>query len=262
MTELSLDECKRIEFEILKHFDAFCRKNTINYSLAYGTLIGAIRHQGFIPWDDDIDIMMSRNDYERFVHLYENTDKYLLKTSKKGDKWWPLFSKLTDRETEVFFPGSNSSPHGLWLAIIPVDNVPDDETEWNVLKNKMKKALNWYRKTTSWFSKSSDTTKSIIKRLLRTLFPSPYYWARKVENIRIRANNKKSKMVGQWVEKERHIIFPSYFMESYIDVSFEGLKCMAIREYDNYLTQVYGNYMKFPPKEQQVPLHGFKAYIK
>ena len=123
MRELSLEEVKKIGFDMLVKFDKICRENGIKYSLAYGTLLGAIRHKGFIPWDDDIDIMMSRNEYEKFLSVWKD-DEYKLLTLQKGSEFWPLFSRITNPLTHLV--PKKICNHGVWLAVIPYDNIPDD----------------------------------------------------------------------------------------------------------------------------------------
>lgn len=87
MKELTLQELKEIEFDMLKMFDAFCKENNIRYFLAYGTLLGAIRYKKFIPWDDDVDVLVPREDYDRLLHLFQDNEKYRLYAFEKNENY-------------------------------------------------------------------------------------------------------------------------------------------------------------------------------
>ncbi len=101
MKELLSDELKRIQLDILRNVHKFCLEHNINYSLAYGTLLGAVRHKGFIPWDDDIDIMMLRNDYDRFIKEYPESDEYGLCCFEKDTNYPYSFAKVQDKKTSL-----------------------------------------------------------------------------------------------------------------------------------------------------------------
>ena len=102
MREISFDESKSIMIKILISIDKCCRENNIKYSLCWGTMIGAIRHQGFIPWDDDIDIMMPRDEYNRFLQIYHDSD-YGIYTPEASKNCIQIISKIYDKRTRVFF---------------------------------------------------------------------------------------------------------------------------------------------------------------
>ena len=127
MRKLSSDEIKRIELSIMKELDRICREHGLTYSLAYGTALGAVRHGGFIPWDDDIDIVMPRPDYERLLSLFKNGLKclYKLVSYRDGSSIYQ-FAKLIDENTSSYetFVGRDHAT-GLWVDIFPIE--PTDE---------------------------------------------------------------------------------------------------------------------------------------
>ena len=131
MKKLQLSEVKQIELDILKNFASFCNEHNLNYVLAYGTLLGCIRHNGFIPWDDDIDVFMLRDDYEKLLsmkNLFE--DKFSkLKFKNLGDKDYPFgFLKITDDTTRVEEKEIESKyQYGIWIDIFPLDKVSADK---------------------------------------------------------------------------------------------------------------------------------------
>ena len=122
MEYLSLDQVKQIELDILKYVDAVCKEYNLRYFLSFGTLIGAIRHKGFIPWDDDIDISMPREDYERFVEITKNANGKFV-TLYPGKEGYPYpFVKVVDKSTELAEKDVMDIPdNGLWVDIFPVD---------------------------------------------------------------------------------------------------------------------------------------------
>ena len=102
MRKLSIEEAKQSELDILAFIDSFCKKNNIDYFINYGTLIGAIRHKGFIPWDDDIDISMTRENYERFIQLFKREQsKYKILTLETDERYYNNFIKVVDSTTRI-----------------------------------------------------------------------------------------------------------------------------------------------------------------
>ena len=136
MKKLSTDEIKKIALDILIDVDRFCIENNITYFLACGTLLGAIKYKGFIPWDDDIDIMMPRPDYERFLKLYKS-DKYKVLSPSEG---MYFYGKVYDTNTEVIENGNDYkkySPIGIDIDVFPLDGIVNDE---KIIKRKVKKS--------------------------------------------------------------------------------------------------------------------------
>ncbi len=136
MKKLSTDEIKKIALDILIDVDRFCIENNITYFLACGTLLGAIKYKGFIPWDDDIDIMMPRPDYERFLNLYKS-DKYKVLSPSEG---MYFYGKVYDTNTEVIENGNDYkkySPIGIDIDVFPLDGIVNDE---KIIKRKVKKS--------------------------------------------------------------------------------------------------------------------------
>ncbi len=127
MRELNLEERKEISLKILNYIKKVCDDNNLSYFLAYGTLIGCIRHKGFIPWDDDIDIWVPVKDYDQLMTLLKESDKFELLDYKEGKEWRGYFSKLSDPNTSVVSLDSPNKKRGVAVDIFPLFTYPDDK---------------------------------------------------------------------------------------------------------------------------------------
>ena len=137
MKEITIEEKKRISLEILDVIHDFCKKNGIKYYLAYGTLLGAVRHKGFIPWDDDIDLVMSRPDYELFQKLF-NVDGYTFVNEETKNIFPLVFGKVFANNTFGVYNGISMN-YGVAVDIFPLDGLPSDENEMLRLYRKQQK---------------------------------------------------------------------------------------------------------------------------
>lgn len=261
MRELTLDEIKQIGLEMFICFDKVCRENNIKYSIAYGTLIGAIRHKGFIPWDDDVDIIMCRDEYEKFLSVWKD-GKFKLMTLQKGSAFWPMLSRITDPRTYLVPP--KICNHGVWLAVIPYDKVPDDPIEYKKHMDRITRYMQILelKRAKIRIGGEGSVIKHLVKKALQiALKPiSPYTIGKHVEKLKTKYRNCNCKRVKPW-DNTSKILVDSNIFDDYVDVEFEGVKAMATARYDYILRYEYGDYMKLPPEEERIPKHGFKAFI-
>lgn len=263
MKKVNDNDAKKILVEILNFFDKFCREQNLHYSVAGGTLIGALRHKGFIPWDDDIDVFMPRDEYSIFLEKF-NSDIYKLIKVEKGSWWYTGHARITDPSTIIYW-GEYTPHHGLWLSVMPIDGYPGDEI-WN----KQKKSLLFWDslgrlKNTPWI-KSVSLPRNILKKVGKfLLFPiSSYYIGKKIESIISKYPIGSTEELGHhstYMIHKNHSAhhFDGDCMDNYIDVDFEGLKVMAMAGYDKYLTKIFGDWHELPPEEKRVS-HGYIAY--
>lgn len=265
MREVTFEESRKILLSIMDDIDSFCRKNGIQYSITSGTLIGAIRHKGFIPWDDDLDIMMERKEYDKFVSTYKS-DKYQLLSVNTNSDWADLYFRVVDNRTTIKWKNCSGYFHGLWVACLPFDHIPSDYKQLKRLKKKADFYFKfyWKIKKTTWVE-GGGLIINLIKFVLRGIFkilPATMVGV-KMENV-IRKYSKLPSTewgsVSWWWN--RILKFPANTFDGYCDVEFEGRQYMAIKNHDSYLRQVYGNYMQLPPEKDRVPQHGYIAYWK
>ena len=258
MEEISLVECKEHILNILINVAAFCEANDIKYSLAYGTLIGAIRHKGFIPWDDDIDIIMSRDEYEKFMLLYHDSYYELI---KEDDVPNHLHSRVSDPSFRLQFTNSMRANKlykgGLWVDVFPVDKVPEDINKYWRIKKKVRRLF--LLQCVSEV-KGYNIFQNIAHILL---FPFSGVF-RKISQKEIKKYNNTDSHMGAtlcvWHKK-----FPPFslsFLNEFVDVEFEGHTFKSIKNYDAFLRSVYGDYMQLPPESQRVAHHFYKAFWK
>lgn len=250
---------------ILKDIHEFCVQNSIQYSLFYGTLIGAVRHKGFIPWDDDMDIIMPRPSYERFIKEY-NSDKYKLYSCKTSDYQLDI-TRVADERTLKIEETSSGDNTGIAVDVFPIDGkIPPSEIR-----------LSWYRlqyvfwknafrfKGTVAYKKNGSLFRNLIVSLLKIpLLPlSLNYICRKFDAFAMKYPFEGSKYVGcvLSVYGDNDYCEKSCFDE-YIELEFEGEYFMAIKKYDSYMRNIYGDYMTPPPVDKRESAHDAKFYIK
>lgn len=263
MKQLSRRDIQVYELNLLLEVKDFCEQHNIRFYLAGGTLLGAIRHKGFIPWDDDIDICMPRPDYDRFVKSFPASERYDIISDYLGN-WDAPYASIRDLKTSIESSYGDSS-YGLWIDVLPVDGLPEDMDE----VQKIYKKCNFYRRllTISWakLGEGKTTLHKYIKYLLKpiVLFYGKKNLAAKIEKIASKNLYDDSSYVGivtwgLYGTGERMI--KSEF-EKKVEVEFEGHKMPAFSCWDSYLHGLYGDYMKLPPVEDR-RTHDMVVYVK
>lgn len=265
MRELTVEEIKKIELEILIEFDKFCTENGLTYFLAYGTLIGAIRHKGFIPWDDDIDINMPREDYCWFIENYnkKNLDGRYKAISPKMPEAQHSFVKFIDTKTLKLEPDMKHEFGclGIDIDIFPLDGQPEGESKYNKWYDKLMQTYKLHG--LCGIDDSIKIKRRIALLIIKVLTGGRKSLLKKAERLHKKYPYNTSKYIGS-IESafdERTVRFPREWFDESILVEFEGHKLPAPKEYDKILRKVYGNYMTFPPKEQQVIHHLNKMFL-
>ena len=246
-------ELKACLFDILVDVTDYLDKHNLKYVLASGTLLGAIRHQGFIPWDDDIDIDMPRDDYEKLHALIKTEpigDNYILESLYNGNSAYP-FAKIVDTNTEII--NSHSSlMSSLWIDIFPVDGVTQEMADSMPQINK--KLFREYMLLSKAANNISelDSNKEKLKSLAAKLTGSATHHGRKIEKYAKRYKMSECPYTANiaWGGIRGYVEANSYFNDR-IKVSFEGKDFYAPKIYDEYLMKMYGDYMKLPPQNQR-----------
>lgn len=261
MNKVSEEERKRIQFSILKEIKSVCEKEKITYYLAYGTLLGAVRHKGFIPWDDDIDIIMPRNDYDKFIHLHKNKtfEVLALETNKK---YIYSFAKAVDQNTKLFVEGIRCTLQmGVYVDIFPIDNVGNSYKEAKAFfkKNSLLYGLSITANWKKYIKGRTDSKKRNILRfisfLLSRFVPQRFIHERYNSAISKRRNNKDKFVAVCMSPYGVREIMPALIYGKPMQVLFEGEMFNAPNKYEYYLKKIYGDYMTPPPPEKRVNIH-------
>ena len=254
-----MEEQKQILFDALVYFDQFCRENDIKYSLGEGSLLGAVRHKGFIPWDDDIDILMTRSEFERFLSVYKD-GKYEVYHVNPNVNYWNYVARLCDSRTAVYFGDSKNSFHGLWVGLTPVDNIPDDEYKWIRMKKRIAKWVKLCRQKKG-IVPLDGKFKSLFERILFKLKTIDWF-DKKFKKVVTAYDGQVTQRMSKLNIRYEPFVFPSTVFDGYTELEFEGRKFMAIKHYDEYLKRMYGDYMILPPEKDRVAKHSFKVFYK
>ena len=269
MKEIGIDELKKLQVEMLVLIDEFCQHNNIRYSLSSGTLIGAVRHKGYIPWDDDIDIMMPREDYDRFVSTFNGAYGHLsLLAPEINCNYYAPYANVFDNRT-LLLEGDNSHRGieiGVKIDIFPIDTVPDD---LDAYKKEMYtahriNAIMYDKRNKCPFEFTKERIKLYIKKAIYAFIPYSFL-QKKIRLLAVGTGGTAASYVDFVVYNIYYKKLPRFsrsVMDSYIRVPFEGKEFSIVSNYDEVLKAMYGDYMQLPPLEKRVTHHNFSVYWK
>ena len=265
LQKVDLPQVKEIMLSIMSYFDDFCKKHDLKMWLYAGTLLGAVRHKGYIPWDDDIDVCMTREDYNKLLKIADEIDpNYVLLEHTLNKKYKYPFAKLVLKDSycvEFHNPKFCGVKLGIYIDIFPIDYVGD--TMEVALKhceetNEMvKKSLCYlgFPLESNFFSKVYQKTKRIV---LYNGFMARRF-LKKFDKKLTSFNNTKYSAVPVWMNASKTILETSDYREN-VELPFEGKKFYTFKGYIHFLERLFGNYMELPPVEQR-EVHGFDAFI-
>ena len=261
--KMTREEIKKEQIRLLDEFACFCDKNDIKYSIISGTLLGAVRHKGFIPWDDDIDVAMYREDYDKLQKKYLEKNAFncaYLETPEISNSVYPfgkLYSSITYTKCNDY--GKNK---GIWIDIFPLDHVEKDD-----FCKKMMKKTRMYRNIILAKNYKKQSNPGLIKhfgkiiiKLLLFFIPTTFY-TKRINKIGIKCNNRykgKNRANVVWGSGFRTILDYSS-LEEPIFYQFEDKQYKGLKNYNLYLSTIYGDFMVLPPKNKQI-IHGFESW--
>lgn len=263
MRKIELEERKKLQLDILLKVHEFCEQNNITYFLSSGTLIGAVRHNGYIPWDDDIDIAMPRPDYERFAEIFDSRQYKF--TDMWRDSTFPyVFGKVFDTRTLLKEQAKTYPNLGINIDVFPLDGLSS---------NKVVRKLNLfilgrfiYLRNVKFISTEevSNKLKRFCYYLLKVFL---LFWSRTsltaiVYGLQTKYKWEKSYYVSSLGSSNERVCGEKEWFTHPEKTLFEGHRFTIPAGYDNWLRLIYGDYMKLPPKEKQVLGHCVEAYYR
>lgn len=255
-----MNDLQKIEFDLFRCFEETCRKLNLNYFLVCGSALGAARHQGVIPWDDDFDVGMYREDYNKFMELAPAIlPEGIFLQNYKTDPAYPyVFAKLRNSNTTFVqsLMSNLNMNHGIYLDIFPLDGYPEDSSEQ---KKLARHKVHYLRQLGCVFNIRPKTLRSKLSRFVFRMLGchkrTPKILA-KYEATISQYPVKDSKIIcnhGTWYGERDYIAAEYYGKGSY--ATYEGMTVRVPEKCDEYLTSLYGDWRTPPPPEKQKPSH-------
>lgn len=264
MTPLTSQEIKDIELGVLDYVVSMCQKHQLRYFLAYGTLLGAVRHKGFIPWDDDIDLLVPRPDYDRLLDLIkQDNHPYFKALSMKDDGYYDEWGRVHDARTLVEEHDVVPMRHGVWVDLFPMDGAPaeDKPARWRfTLLTRPRVAAIHTALPSHLGGGAKRAAMWLVWKFSRLM--GYRFFLKRTDRLSRKHDYDRSPFVGYLADygSKKHI-YPRALFDAVDEVSFEGRTLVAPADYDTLLTSLYGDYMKLPPEDKRVP-HRMEAYRK
>lgn len=267
MKKIELTELKKILLDVMDDIHDFCERHGLTYYLSGGTLLGAIRHNGFIPWDDDIDIHMPRPDYDKFMQLYPKEGKNVLYEHCINENYKYPFAKLCKKNTKLIERDADSGVDmGIYVDIFPLDALGNSEAE---AKKLMKKLLPYVNLNLSLLVNQWRDHVSFVKNFaiwnlhnVALMMGGHKKLLKKIDKIIRTYDYDTSAYVGEFIDEVQYkrITDKKLLGVRYLH-DFEDRQYYIPAGYDKILTDFYGDYMTPPPPEKQVLTHGFEAFV-
>lgn len=256
------DLLKRVQktaMEVLFMFSDFCEENGIEYSISYGTAIGAVRHKGFIPWDDDVDVCLSRTEYEKFLNKRDEKHPTGYFLEKEGPDTDSQINHAKIRKDGTVLASqaeaNDGRHHGVWIDLFALDKLPRN-------KRKRRRMLFYAKLRIVYTRRYAYSGHGKILELVSKLMLSVPKWLQKKILSKTEAEVTKYKNMQDDYEliclaapEELNFVFPQNMMDEYCNIMFGGKMLRIIKNYDEILRQYYGDYMQYPPEEERVCKH-------
>ncbi len=245
--------------EILEWYHKFCISNQLCYYIIGGTMLGAVRHKGFIPWDDDADVGMPRDDYNRFIELMKNQKgRYVLDSPWSENKdYLYAYSKLYDSSTTLIEKTGKKLIRGVFLDVFPLDGVGRSVKEADRIFKKSRLFVSFHTARICAINNNRSGLKNLLIRIIKAIpCINEKKESRKIDQFCSKVNWNESVFVGNITSTmRRNYVTEKSFYGSPTLYIFEGIEVYGLEKYDEYLTCLYGNWRQLPPEDKRVSLH-------
>ena len=261
MDKENLRKVQLIQLELAKEVKRICEENGIDYYLTAGSCLGAVRHKGFIPWDDDLDIGMLRDQYEKFCQIAPQKldSKYCFQNWNTDDRFALPFGKVRKKDTVYQeSKAAVSGNNGIYIDIIVYDNVPSKNVGWHLFKLYILDRIIWMKcKYRPWREEERINWVSRLFYLpfqFLSIFFSHGFLTEKFEKVAKSVDNSSEKVYTQLGERNFYC-FKRSWMDHTVEAMFEDTMFRIPANYHEYMTAAYGDYMKLPPEGQRENRH-------
>ncbi len=247
-----LEQIHALQVEMMLELKRICEKHNIHYFLDYGTMLGAVRHQGFIPWDDDVDFGMFRSEYDRFLSIVDeelDQTRFRYETIFTSRGNCNLMGKMKYRGTKVvdFYNAKCEQNHEVWIDLFIYEDVPDDPA----LRRKQEKKMNFYKRILYGKCRYGHHSKLMyaVRRVIGLLYPMSL---RRVKEKLTEISGQYNGVAGADVRQDLSTKYFNRDMKRELAMyTFEGHEFPGVKDYDRYLTQEYGDWRQMPPEEKR-----------
>ena len=258
-----IDKLKEVEFRILCDFDGYCKKHSIKYSIYAGTMLGAVRHKGFIPWDDDIDVVLTRENFKKLTEKIKVNplEGYAFENCIDDKYCGFLFGKLRKLNTTFIAEVEvENSPghHEIFIDIFVLDKISNNK-KLAVKTKKLGIKINLL--TRANVTRNDSSLKKRIARTLLKIIPINLRHkiivnsVKKIEQLDEKISSDYKLCSMSTLENIKNLYYPKEMVENYTELQFNNKMFPSFADYDGMLKIIYGDYMKLPPKEEQINKH-------
>lgn len=252
LKELEHSEIQQIQIKIAEYLKETCKKHNLRYYMTGGTLLGAVRHKGYIPWDDDIDMTMPMPDYLRLIDILKEDEHYeVLSIYNYPDIYFNFFMRLIDKSTLMKtweYPFLMTT--GVSIDVFPLIGLPENKKDVQAFFNRIRNLNTRYVSSFISFSEEDEEVKQYREKLRKEVIQM-------MEQYNFDQCEQAGYILSRYWEKD---IMPRNIYDGETEMKFENTAFAAPTGYREYLDRIFGDYMKLPPESEQKPHHNYKAY--